>query len=272
MSKKRKNKNSVNNVNVNNEEGRIMSMLNGMMNGGNIMNNQFTNPNIATQAQHVLNQTAASGSGQVQYGYIPVDIPQQQQTQGTVFQQAPIDPNAQQNTQQQGFTNPNSASQSQFVNPNAQQNAQAQTQQQNAQQQGFTNPNSTSQAQFVDPNIQENTQQQGFTNPNSASQAQFVNPNAQSQQQTTQNQQNAQQQGFTNPKNQNEQVNDNKEDNIMNTETNETSTSIIEDHPFISTALGIVGGILLGKFFFGSDDSSSSDVITIDTTATDDSI
>ena len=202
------------------------------------MNNQFTNPNIATQAQHVLNQTAASGSGQVQYGYIPVDIPQQQQTQGTVFQQAPIDPNAQQNTQQQGFTNPNSASQSQFVNPNA----------------------------------QENTQQQGFTNPNSASQAQFVNPNAQSQQQTTQNQQNAQQQGFTNPKNQNEQVNDNKEDNIMNTETNETSTSIIEDHPFISTALGIVGGILLGKFFFGSDDSSSSDVITIDTTATDDSI
>ena len=213
MSKKRKNKNSVNNVNVNNEEGRIMSMLNGMMNGGNIMNNQFTNPNIATQAQHVLNQTAASGSGQVQYGYIPVDIPQQQQTQGTVFQQAPIDPNAQQNTQQQGFTNPNSASQ-----------------------------------------------------------AQFVNPNAQSQQQTTQNQQNAQQQGFTNPKNQNEQVNDNKEDNIMNTETNETSTSIIEDHPFISTALGIVGGILLGKFFFGSDDSSSSDVITIDTTATDDSI
>ena len=213
MSKKRKNKNSVNNVNVNNEEGRIMSMLNGMMNGGNIMNNQFTNPNIATQAQHVLNQTAASGSGQVQYGYIPVDIPQQQQTQGTVFQQAPIDPNAQQNTQQQGFTNPNSASQSQFVNPNAQQNAQAQTQQQNAQQQGFTNP-----------------------------------------------------------KNQNEQVNDNKEDNIMNTETNETSTSIIEDHPFISTALGIVGGILLGKFFFGSDDSSSSDVITIDTTATDDSI
>ena len=213
MSKKRKNKNSVNNVNVNNEEGRIMSMLNGMMNGGNIMNNQFTNPNIATQAQHVLNQTAASGSGQVQYGYIPVDIPQQQQTQGTVFQQAPIDPNAQQNTQQQGFTNPNSASQSQFVNPNAQ-----------------------------------------------------------SQQQTTQNQQNAQQQGFTNPKNQNEQVNDNKEDNIMNTETNETSTSIIEDHPFISTALGIVGGILLGKFFFGSDDSSSSDVITIDTTATDDSI
>ena len=213
-------------------------MLNGMMNGGNIMNNQFTNPNIATQAQHVLNQTAASGSGQVQYGYIPVDIPQQQQTQGTVFQQAPIDPNAQQNTQQQGFTNPNSASQSQFVNPNA----------------------------------QENTQQQGFTNPNSASQAQFVNPNAQSQQQTTQNQQNAQQQGFTNPKNQNEQVNDNKEDNIMNTETNETSTSIIEDHPFISTALGIVGGILLGKFFFGSDDSSSSDVITIDTTATDDSI
>ena len=238
MSKKRKNKNSVNNVNVNNEEGRIMSMLNGMMNGGNIMNNQFTNPNIATQAQHVLNQTAASGSGQVQYGYIPVDIPQQQQTQGTVFQQAPIDPNAQQNTQQQGFTNPNSASQSQFVNPNA----------------------------------QENTQQQGFTNPNSASQAQFVNPNAQSQQQTTQNQQNAQQQGFTNPKNQNEQVNDNKEDNIMNTETNETSTSIIEDHPFISTALGIVGGILLGKFFFGSDDSSSSDVITIDTTDTDDSI
>ena len=238
MSKKRKNKNSVNNVNVNNEEGRIMSMLNGMMNGGNIMNNQFTNPNIAAQAQHVLNQTAASGSGQVQYGYIPVDIPQQQQTQGTVFQQAPIDPNAQQNTQQQGFTNPNSASQSQFVNPNA----------------------------------QENTQQQGFTNPNSASQAQFVNPNAQSQQQTTQNQQNAQQQGFTNPKNQNEQVNDNKEDNIMNTETNETSTSIIEDHPFISTALGIVGGILLGKFFFGSDDSSSSDVITIDTTATDDSI
>ena len=238
MSKKRKNKNSVTNVNVNNEEGRIMSMLNGMMNGGNIMNNQFTNPNIATQAQHVLNQTAASGSGQVQYGYIPVDIPQQQQTQGTVFQQAPIDPNAQQNTQQQGFTNPNSASQSQFVNPNA----------------------------------QENTQQQGFTNPNSASQAQFVNPNAQSQQQTTQNQQNAQQQGFTNPKNQNEQVNDNKEDNIMNTETNETSTSIIEDHPFISTALGIVGGILLGKFFFGSDDSSSSDVITIDTTATDDSI
>ena len=227
MSKK-KNKNSVTNVNTNNEEGRIMSMLNGMMNGcmnggGNIMNNQFTNPNISTQAQHVLNQTVASGSGQVQYGYVPVDIPQQQQTQGTVFQQA------------------------QFVNPNAQQNAQAQTQQQN-------------------------TQQQGFTNPNNASQAQFVNPNAQSQQQTAQNQQNAQQQGFTNPKNQNEQVNDNKEDNIMNTEnTNETSTSIIEDHPFISTALGIVGGILLGKFFFGSDDSSS-DVITIDTTATDDSI
>ena len=226
MSKK-KNKNSVTNVNTNNEEGRIMSMLNGMMNGcmnggGNIMNNQFTNPNISTQAQHVLNQTVASGSGQVQYGYVPVDIPQQQQTQGTVFQQAPID-------------------------PNAQQNAQAQTQQQNA-------------------------QQQGFTNPNNASQAQFVNPNAQSQQQTAQNQQNAQQQGFTNPKNQNEQVNDNKEDNIMNTEnTNETSTSIIEDHPFISTALGIVGGILLGKFFFGSDDSSS-DVITIDTTATDDSI
>ena len=226
MSKK-KNKNSVTNVNTNNEEGRIMSMLNGMMNGcmnggGNIMNNQFTNPNISTQAQHVLNQTVASGSGQVQYGYVPVDIPQQQQTQGTVFQQAPID-------------------------PNAQQNAQAQTQQQN-------------------------TQQQGFTNPNNASQAQFVNPNAQSQQQTAQNQQNAQQQGFTNPKNQNEQVNDNKEDNIMNTEnTNETSTSIIEDHPFISTALGIVGGILLGKFFFGSDDSSS-DVITIDTTATDDSI
>ena len=224
MSKK-KNKNSVTNVNTNNEEGRIMSMLNGMMNGcmnggGNIMNNQFTNPNISTQAQHVLNQTVASGSGQVQYGYVPVDIPQQQQTQGTVFQQA------------------------QFVNPNAQ----AQTQQQNA-------------------------QQQGFTNPNNASQAQFVNPNAQSQQQTAQNQQNAQQQGFTNPKNQNEQVNDNKEDNIMNTEnTNETSTSIIEDHPFISTALGIVGGILLGKFFFGSDDSSSSDVITIDTTATDDSI
>ena len=227
MSKK-KNKNSVTNVNTNNEEGRIMSMLNGMMNGcmnggGNIMNNQFTNPNISTQAQHVLNQTVASGSGQVQYGYVPVDIPQQQQTQGTAFQQAPID-------------------------PNAQQNAQAQTQQQNA-------------------------QQQGFTNPNNASQAQFVNPNAQSQQQTAQNQQNAQQQGFTNPKNQNEQVNDNKEDNIMNTEnTNETSTSIIEDHPFISTALGIVGGILLGKFFFGSDDSSSSDVITIDTTATDDSI
>ena len=227
MSKK-KNKNSVTNVNTNNEEGRIMSMLNGMMNGGmngggNIMNNQFTNPNISTQAQHVLNQTVASGSGQVQYGYVPVDIPQQQQTQGTVFQQAPID-------------------------PNTQQNAQAQTQQQNA-------------------------QQQGFTNPNNASQAQFVNPNAQSQQQTAQNQQNAQQQGFTNPKNQNEQVNDNKEDNIMNTEnTNETSTSIIEDHPFISTALGIVGGILLGKFFFGSDDSSSSDVITIDTTATDDSI
>ena len=224
MSKK-KNKNSVTNVNTNNEEGRIMSMLNGMMNGcmnggGNIMNNQFTNPNISTQAQHVLNQTVASGSGQVQYGYVPVDIPQQQQTQGTVFQQA------------------------QFVNPNAQ----AQTQQQNA-------------------------QQQGFTNPNNASQAQFVNPNAQSQQQTAQNQQNAQQQGFTNPKNQNEQVNDNKEDNIMNTEnTNETSTSIIEDHPFISTALGIVGGILLGKFFFGSDDSSSSDVITIDTTSTDDSI
>ena len=226
MSKK-KNKNSVTNVNTNNEEGRIMSMLNGMMNGcmnggGNIMNNQFTNPNISTQAQHVLNQTVASGSGQVQYGYVPVDIPQQQQTQSTVFQQAPID-------------------------PNTQQNAQAQTQQQNA-------------------------QQQGFTNPNNASQAQFVNPNAQSQQQTAQNQQNAQQQGFTNPKNQNEQVNDNKEDNIMNTEnTNETSTSIIEDHPFISTALGIVGGILLGKFFFGSDDSSS-DVITIDTTATDDSI
>ena len=226
MSKK-KNKNSVTNVNTNNEEGRIMSMLNGMMNGcmnggGNIMNNQFTNPNISTQAQHVLNQTVASGSGQVQYGYVPVDIPQQQQTQGTVFQQAPID-------------------------PNAQQNAQAQTQQQNA-------------------------QQQGFTNPNNASQAQFVNPNTQFQQQTAQNQQNAQQQGFTNPKNQNEQVNDNKEDNIMNTEnTNETSTSIIEDHPFISTALGIVGGILLGKFFFGSDDSSS-DVITIDTTATDDSI
>ena len=213
MSKKKKNKNSVTNVNDNNEEGRIMSMLNGMMNGGNIMNNQFTNPNISTQAQHVLNQTAASGSGQVQYGYVPVDIPQQQQTQGTVFQQAPID-----------------------------------------------------------PNTQENTQQQGFTNPNSASQAQFVNPNAQSQQQTIQNQQNAQQQGFTNPKNQNEQVNDNKEDNIMNTEnTNETSTSIIEDHPFISTALGIVGGILLGKFFFGSDDSSS-DVITIDTTPIDDSI
>ena len=218
MSKK-KNKNSVTNVNTNNEEGRIMSMLNGMMNGcmnggGNIMNNQFTNPNISTQAQHVLNQTVASGSGQVQYGYVPVDIPQQQQTQGTVFQQAPID-----------------------------------------------------------PNIQQNAQQQGFTNPNNASQAQFVNPNAQSQQQTAQNQQNAQQQGFTNPKNQNEQVNDNKEDNIMNTEnTNETSTSIIEDHPFISTALGIVGGILLGKFFFGSDDSSSSDVITIDTTATDDSI
>lgn len=218
MSKKKKNKNSVTNVNVNNEEGRIMSMLNGMMNGGmngggNIMNNQFTNPNIATQAQHILNQTAASGSGQVQYGYIPVDIPQQQQAQGTVFQQTP-----------------------------------------------------------VDPNIQQNAQQQGFTNPNNASQAQFVNPNAQSQQQTAQNQQNAQQQGFINPKNQNEQVNDNKEDNIMNTEnTNETSTSIIEDHPFISTALGIVGGILLGKFFFGSDDSSS-DVITIDTTATDDSI
>ena len=247
MSKKKKNKNSVTNVNANNEEGRIMSMLNGMMNGGNIMNNQYTNPNIATQAQHILNQTAASGSGQVQYGYVPVDIPQQQQTQGTAFQQAPIDPNTQQNAQQQGFTNPNNASQTQFVNPNAQQNAQAQTQQQNA-------------------------QQQGFTNPNSASQAQFVNPNAQYQQQTTQNQQNAQQQGFTNPKNQNEQVNDNKEDNIMNTEnTNETSTSIIEDHPFISTALGIVGGILLGKFFFGSDDSSS-DVITIDTTATDDSI
>ena len=226
MSKK-KNKNSVTNVNTNNEEGRIMSMLNGMMNGcmnggGNIMNNQFTNPNISTQAQHVLNQTVASGSGQVQYGYIPVDIPQQQQTQSTAFQQAPID-------------------------PNIQQNAQAQTQQQNA-------------------------QQQGFTNPNNASQAQFVNPNTQFQQQTAQNQQNAQQQGFTNPKNQNEQVNDNKEDNIMNTEnTNETSTSIIEDHPFISTALGIVGGILLGKFFFGSDDSSS-DVITIDTTATDDSI
>lgn len=253
MSKKRKNKNSVTNVNVNNEEGRIMSMLNGMMNGGNIMNNQFTNPNISTQAQHVLNQTAASGSGQVQYGYVPVDIPQQQQTQGTVFQQASIDPNTQQNTQQQGFTNPNSASQSQFVNPNAQQNAQAQSQQQTIQN-------------------QENAQQQGFTNPNNASQAQFVNPNAQSQQQTTQNQQNAQQQGFTNPKNQNEQVNDNKEDNIMNTEnTNETSTSIIEDHPFISTALGIVGGILLGKFFFGSDDSSN-DVITIDSTATDDSI
>ena len=218
MSKKKKNKNSVTNVNVNNEEGRIMSMLNGMMNGGmngggNIMNNQFTNPNISTQAQHVLNQTVASGSGQVQYGYVPVDIPQQQQTQGTVFQQASIDPNAQQNTQQQGFTNPNNASQSQFVNPNAQ-----------------------------------------------------------SQQQTAQNQQNAQQQGFTNPKNQNEPVNDNKEDNIMNTEnTNETSTSIIEDHPFISTALGIVGGILLGKFFFGSDDSSN-DVITIDSTATDDSI
>ena len=251
MSKK-KNKNSVTNVNTNNEEGRIMSMLNGMMNGcmnggGNIMNNQFTNPNISTQAQHVLNQTVASGSGQVQYGYVPVDIPQQQQTQGTVFQQAPID-------------------------PNAQQNAQAQTQQQNAQQQGFTNPNNTSQAQFVDPNAQQNAQQQGFTNPNNASQAQFVNPNTQFQQQTAQNQQNTQQQGFTNPKNQNEQVNDNKEDNIMNTEnTNETSTSIIEDHPFISTALGIVGGILLGKFFFGSDDSSS-DVITIDTTATDDSI
>ena len=252
MSKK-KNKNSVTNVNTNNEEGRIMSMLNGMMNGymnggGNIMNNQFTNPNIATQAQHVLNQTAASGNGQVQYGYVPVDIPQQQQTQGTVFQQAQfVDPNAQQNaqaqtqqqnSQQQGFTNPNNASQAQFVDPNAQQNAQAQTQQQNSQQQGFTNPNNASQAQFVDPNAQENTQQQGFTN----------------------------------PKNQNEQVNDNKEDNIMNTEnTNETSTSIIEDHPFISTALGIVGGILLGKFFFGSDDSSS-DVITIDTTATDDSI
>ena len=54
MSKKRKNKNSVTNVNANNEEGRIMSMLNGMMNGGmngggNIMNNQFTNPNISTQ-------------------------------------------------------------------------------------------------------------------------------------------------------------------------------------------------------------------------------
>ena len=228
MSKK-KNKNSVTNVNTNNEEGRIMSMLNGMMNGdmnggGNIMNNQFTNPNISTQAQHVLNQTVASGRGHVQYGYVPVDIPQQQQTQGTVFQQA------------------------QFVDPNTQQNAQAQTQQQNA-------------------------QQQGFTNPNNASQAQFVNPNSQSQQQTAQNQQNAQQQGFTNSKNQNEQVNDNKEDNIMNTEnTNETSTSIIEDHPFISTALGIVGSILLGKFLFGSDDSSSSDVITIDTTATDDSI
>ena len=260
MSKKKKNKNSVTNVNDNNEEGRIMSMLNGMMNGGNIMNNQFTNPNISTQAQHVLNQTVASGSGQVQYGYVPVDIPQQQQTQGTVFQQAPIDPNAQQNIQQQGFTNPNSASQSQFVNPNAQ----AQTQQQNAQQQGFTNPNSTSQAQFVDPNAQQNAQQQGFTNPNNASQAQFVNPNAQSQQ-------HAQQQEFTNPKNQNEQVNDNKEDNIMNTENTNTSTSIIEDHPFISTALGIVGGILLGKFFFSSDDSSS-DVITIDTTATDDPV
>ena len=225
---KKKNKKKENSItNVDNNEGRIMSMLNGMiMNGGNNMNNQFTNPNIATQAQHVLNQTATSGSGQVQYGYVPVDIPQQQQAQGTVFQQGPVD-------------------------PNTQQNAQAQTQQQNA-------------------------QQQGFTNPNSASQAQFVNPNAQSQQQTTQNQQNAQQQGFTNPKNKNEQVNDNKEDNIMNTEnTNETSTSIIEDHPFISTALGIVGGILLGKFFFGSDDNSgdsSSDVITIDTTATDDSI
>lgn len=203
---KKKNKKKENSItNVDNNEGRIMSMLNGMMmNGGNNMNNQFTNPNIATQAQHVLQQAVTTGQQ-----FVPVDIAQQQ---------------AQPNQQQ-------------FIDPNAQQNVQAAAQAQ--QQTQFTNPNTANQAQAQFANNQQTT-----------TQAQNVNK------------ENDNMELFDKMKRALNDDNENK--NGKEDNNNESSVSIIEEHPFISTALGVVGGVLLGKYLLFDNDSTDNSSNIID--------
>ena len=280
--KKNKNKNSVTKKEVNNEMinenegGRIMSMLNGMMNnvGGDNMNQvvdqnqvlqqqgfvnpndaaqacftvpphqampvQFVNPNDAAQAQQVLQQATVGGQQGGQQ-YIPVDV---------------VQPNNQSQNiqdQQQGFVNPNTTNQAQFVSNQV------------PQQQGFVNPNTANQAQFVNPNMQQNIQdqQQGFVNPNTTNQAQFVS-NQVPQQQVVQNndKENDNMDSMDKVK---KVLNDDNENNGGDT-NNESPGSIIEEHPFISTAIGVVGGILLGKYFFDNDSTDSNSNIVADFT------
>ena len=154
MSRKKnnKNKNSVTNENVVNDEGgRIRAMLNGMLanndvNGGNNMNTQNNNQNQVNQvAQQVMQQATVAG----QQGQVPVFVNPNTaaQAQYVMTQQGPVpvqfvDPNqVQQLMQQQAvaqqLTNPNPATQAQQVIAVP---AQGQVQSQPAQGQGQQQP------------------------------------------------------------------------------------------------------------------------------------
>ena len=137
MSRKKnnKNKNSVTNENVVNDEGgRIRAMLNGMLknanndvnvNGGNTMNTQNNNQNQVNQvAQQVMQQATVAGQqGQVPVFVNPNTAAQAQYVMNQHGQAVPVqfvDPNqVQQLMQQQAvaqqLTNPNPATQAQQV-------------------------------------------------------------------------------------------------------------------------------------------------------------
>lgn len=157
MSRKKnnKNKNSVTNENVVNDEGgRIRAMLNGMLanndvnvNGGNNMNTQNNNQNQVNQvAQQVMQQATVAGQqGQVPVFVNPNTAAQAQYVMTQQGQAVPVqfvDPNqVQQLMQQQAvaqqLTNPNPATQAQQVIAVP---AQGQVQSQPAQGQGQQQP------------------------------------------------------------------------------------------------------------------------------------
>lgn len=232
MSRK-KNKNSVTKVNnensVNNEGGRIMAMLNGMMmnendanvNGGNIMNQQNNQNQVNQVAQQVMQQATVAGGGQPQVQAVPVQM-----------------------------TNPNPATQAYYVMP--QQGGQQVPVQ-------FVDPNQVQQL------MQQQAVAQQLTNPNPATQAQQVMPTAGGQQvaQTQQVQATAQQPKVVYvpvPAAQVPQQQAAAPQVVV--EAAEEESSFSDDHPWLTLGLIAAGAYVGYKFvsnvFFDDDNSSSS--------------
>lgn len=242
MSKKRKNKNSVTvtkevieNENIANDKqgGRIMAMLNGMLenanndvdvkNGGNIMNNTQNNNNnqVAQAAQQVMQQATVAG----QQGQVPV------------------------------FVNPNTAAQAQYV----------MTQQGQAVPVQFVDPNQIQQL------MQQQAVAQQLTNPNPATQAQQViavpaQGQVQSQPAQGQGQQQPKVVYVQVPVPAQAQTQEQPAPQVVEVES---ESSFTDDHPILTLGLMAAGAYVGYKFisnvFFDDNNSSSAAVSDNDT-------